>query len=58
MPATAAAACSTESNPPVLAVGDDGEEGGEVQGEEPGPLLSCGLCLTLILGLLGCQLQS
>ncbi len=46
------------SNPPVLAVGNDGEEGGEVQGEEPGPLLSCGLCLTLILGLLGCQLQS
>ncbi len=58
MPARPAAACSTESDAPVLAVGDDGEEGGEVQGEEPGPLLSCGLCLPLILGLLSCQLQS
>lgn len=41
---------------PVLAVSDDWEEGGEVQGEEPGALLSCGLCLALGLGLLGCQL--
>ena len=41
---------------PVLAVSDDWEERGEVQGEEPGALLSCGLCLALSLGLLGCQL--
>ena len=41
---------------PVLAVSNDREEGGEIQGEQPRSVLRSGFFLPLCFGLLGCQL--